>query len=799
MKQRMISTQLTTSKILLGVTIASLVSIPNALIADTVNYGNLGIKLIPFTIKEKTSVYQIATRSNLTIEQLNNLNRNQIRGRKELSVGETIFIPSDSTLAKGNNGQLAKTNGLQVNDIEATPALVDKPTTDVDFGIVESNRIKSVNQQNEQVINNSQEDSEVSSLEGVSLSKLISDEPSQAKVTEQTEASGSISMVQAPVQNSANGIILNENVNQTQSNTSIANNNAITTQAKAVSALAVTKPTQPIEISQSSQKNQQSEPLITAQNAPNNNNGQNTQFVAVNSISSTNVIESSNVTAANHSSQSTPDSRALTNKIEQTVSNQVQNALNRFGTAQVDLNLDEKAKFKSLNFNILGNLYETEDGLFFAQVGANNQGEGIENRTIGNLGLGYRHDLDTLRVGANAFIDQDFSNNHTRMSVGAEAAADYLSLSSNFYAPISGWKQSDIIDTRTGESLKERAAKGYDINANFYLPQHPQLGGGLLFEQYFGDAVGLFSENERQKNPSAFGASIHYTPVPLVTAKATHKIGNSGKNDTTLNVDVNLQLGRPIAEQLDPMNVAELRTLKGSKYDIVNRNYSIVYEYEAEAGQVVIAGPKTANVNEIVQIQPSLTQGVIAKSYTWYVISPTGNHEYLGEHLALPISQVGQYAIKLAVETQDNQIKMSNQLYIDANYINNTHATLSFDKQYALASINVDSEPFVTAIDANQRIILTFDLPGEVSLNQNDTPSLLWKSSSSGICSNWCDLSQGNMNDIRYEVNKNQEGDFIFHVIGSESLIETPIQFSAAIMLDGVEYKAVTDGEGQFN
>ncbi|HDP9620698.1 TPA: inverse autotransporter beta domain-containing protein, partial [Escherichia coli] len=41
------------------------------------------------------------------------------------------------------------------------------------------------------------------------------------------------------------------------------------------------------------------------------------------------------------------------------------------------------------------------------------------------------------------------------------------------------------------EDYQERPANGWDIRAEGYLPAWPQLGASLMYEQYYGDEVGL--------------------------------------------------------------------------------------------------------------------------------------------------------------------------------------------------------------------------------------------------------------------------------------------------------------------
>lgn len=75
------------------------------------------------------------------------------------------------------------------------------------------------------------------------------------------------------------------------------------------------------------------------------------------------------------------------------------------------------------------------------------------------------------------------------------------------------------------EDYDERVANGFDVRATGYLPAYPQLGANIIYEQYYGNSVGLFGDDEddRQKNPHAITVGLNYTPVPLVTVGLNQK------------------------------------------------------------------------------------------------------------------------------------------------------------------------------------------------------------------------------------------------------------------------------------
>ncbi|HDL8431622.1 hypothetical protein A6J63_002100 [Yersinia enterocolitica] len=252
----------------------------------------------------------------------------------------------------------------------------------------------------------------------------------------------------------------------------------------------------------------------------------------------------------------------------------VEEWLGHIGQAQVKLQTDDKNDFSGSEIDLFIPLYDQPDKLAFSQFGFRR----IDQRNIMNIGLGQRHYVSDWMFGYNIFFDQQISGNaHRRVGFGGELARDYLKLSANSYHRLGGWKNSARL-----EDYDERAANGYDIRTEAYLPHYPQLGGKLMYEQYFGDEVALFGINERQKNPSALTAGVSYTPIPLVSLGLDHTIGNGGKKKTGVNVAVNYEINTPWPQQIDPAAVQATRTLAGSRMDLVDRNNNIVLEYRKQ-------------------------------------------------------------------------------------------------------------------------------------------------------------------------------------------------------------------------
>lgn len=265
---------------------------------------------------------------------------------------------------------------------------------------------------------------------------------------------------------------------------------------------------------------------------------------------------------------------SVKNQVVEPLKGAAQDFLGQFGTAQLQFDISDKGSFNNINAKLFSPWYDTEDTLIFTQLSFQ---EYEHNRRIGNFGIGQRWDVadKTWLLGYNVFLDHDFQRSHNRLGVGVEAWTDYMKFAVNYYHPLSDWKNSKDFD-----DYLERAARGFDVRFQGYLPQYPHLGGSLMYEQYYGDKVALFGKDNLQKDPRAITASIDYTPVPLFTVKAEHKRGQDSKKETKAELTMNYRIGMPLKDQMDPDMVQAARSLKGSRYDLVDRNNYIVLEYK---------------------------------------------------------------------------------------------------------------------------------------------------------------------------------------------------------------------------
>jgi adhesin/invasin len=264
-------------------------------------------------------------------------------------------------------------------------------------------------------------------------------------------------------------------------------------------------------------------------------------------------------------------------QVTQKATQEVENWLNHYGNARISISTNASDDFNmdGSSFDFLLPVWDQKNALTFMQFDTHYQDS---DRLIGNIGVGQRFFLESgWMLGINAFYDQDLTGNTSRAGVGGEVWATNFKFSGNGYFAISDWHNSDELD-----DYDEKAANGFDLQVDGYLPAYPQLGGKLKYEKYFGDKVALFDTDHLQTDPSAVTVGLNYTPIPLITAGVDYKTGQDGQNDTQLKLDFNYALGVPWSEQISSDAVALRRSLAGSRLDFVNRNNDIVMQYRKQ-------------------------------------------------------------------------------------------------------------------------------------------------------------------------------------------------------------------------
>ncbi|EHG7529071.1 adhesin [Escherichia albertii] len=294
--------------------------------------------------------------------------------------------------------------------------------------------------------------------------------------------------------------------------------------------------------------------------------------------------------------------------VASSASAQASDWLSRWGTAQVSLGIDEDFSLKSSSVDFLHPWYETPNNLVFSQHTLHR----TDDRTQTNHGIGWRYFASDWMSGANLFIDHDLTRYHTRTGMGIEYWRDYLKLGGNAYLRLSNWRSAPELDN----DYEARPANGWDLRAEGWLPVWPQLGGKLVFEQYYGDEVALFGKDERQSDPYSITAGLSYTPVPLISFSAEQRQGKQGENDTKIGMELTLQTGHSLQKQLDPDEVAARRSLVGSRYDLVDRNNNIILEYrKKELIRLTLTDPLKGNPGEVKSLVSSLQTKYALKAY----------------------------------------------------------------------------------------------------------------------------------------------------------------------------------------
>lgn len=272
--------------------------------------------------------------------------------------------------------------------------------------------------------------------------------------------------------------------------------------------------------------------------------------------------------------ESNPNSDAASamarNLASSTVNSSLEKWFSQYGRLRAQVNVDDKFSLKNSQYDLLLPIWENKKNLVFTQASVHR----TDDRNQANLGFGIRRFNENYMIGGNTFIDYDMSNDHSRAGIGGEYWSNFLKISANGYLRLSNWK-----DSKKVEDYEERAANGWDIRTEGYLPAYPQLGGKLMYEKYYGNEVALFGKNNRQENPQALTLGVSYTPIPFITMNVEHKQGQDSNKDTSIGLQMNYQFGVPWAKQIDPKAVSALRSLAGNRYDFVERNNNIVLEY----------------------------------------------------------------------------------------------------------------------------------------------------------------------------------------------------------------------------
>ena len=180
------------------------------------------------------------------------------------------------------------------------------------------------------------------------------------------------------------------------------------------------------------------------------------------------------------------------------------------GLTEVDITVKDSNLFRGerdgeavFQFNVLAvrDILSKENSNLFTQFSLHSQEINNDQRTIGNLGLGYRflNSKQSMMFGANTFYDQDWIGGHKRVGVGLEAKAALLNFNYNLYQKATN--QIIISDT------KEQVLSGQEYNINSQVPYMPWAtinysGYRMENEKALQDVKGAIYSLEMDLSPS---------------------------------------------------------------------------------------------------------------------------------------------------------------------------------------------------------------------------------------------------------------------------------------------------------
>lgn len=410
-------------------------------------------------------------------------------------------------------------------------------------------------------------------------------------------------------------------------------------------------------------------------------------------------------------------------------SRQIQQLMGRFGTARIQLNMDRNGNWGHSSGDLLVPLYDNDKSLLFVQGGIRKP----SGRLTGNLGYGVRTFGDRgWMFGGNVFYDNDFIGHNRRVGIGGEAWRDYMRLSANAYLGTTQWHISHDFDG----TWQEKPADGYDIRVEGWLSSYPQLGGKLLWEQYYGDRVALFDKDHLQRNPTAITAGVAYTPVPLVTVGIDHRQGGGNRQDTLIGLDFHWNWGKNWRWQLEASNVDAMRTLAGSRYELVNRNNEIVFQYRKNPDEAVAHlkltlqtdnSPADGLTRNVLQVLATNRNGqpVNAAPVTWSTqstgVSLTSANAVTDENGLATINLTSTKAQTVPVTAQSGSAKST--LNTHFSIVTVSHIALAVTHDSAPADGSSANTVAASLTDSNGRAVIghtvNWNLPDGITLKSS--------------------------------------------------------------------------------
>lgn len=366
--------------------------------------------------------------------------------------------------------------------------------------------------------------------------------------------------------------------------------------------------------------------------------------------------------------------------------------------------LEDGTKFRSAEADVLFPVALTTSDIMFGQFGIRaHDKSSFDGRTFINTGLGYRAQTGHWLWGTNAFIDADAKYNHFRGSLGLELYRENIAFSGNYYFPLTGWKDSKVVDLH-----EERPSFGWDIRTKVYLPNYPHVGMELAYEKYYGDKVDILGNGSLNSNPESYSAAFIYSPIPLLELKTGLKDASDAGNEMNLNLNLKYSFGVPLSEQLDPSKVSAPTNITNMT-EFVDRNYNIVMEYREQKSKIKITmAPVKGSAGDKLFLTPSVSSRYPVKKYEWIgipeLLSGIGNisDPYSSIILPeLPLDNVNgkEYTLYLRVTDSKGTTVTSDPIPVSVmlnqntfdSYINVLNNVAHYDgAQYVLSPIDIN-------------------------------------------------------------------------------------------------------------
>ncbi|NOI98036.1 inverse autotransporter beta domain-containing protein [Vibrio sp. T3Y01] len=391
-----------------------------------------------------------------------------------------------------------------------------------------------------------------------------------------------------------------------------------------------------------------------------------------------------------------------------------------FGGAQFDLgvSLAKGSKWQVDQVESLFPFWQADDkSLWFIQAGAVFNQDDFHGRDFSHIGTGYRQLAEDEYYGVNTFIDYDRQRYHRRMSLGVEYGVGYGNMSSNFYFPLSNWKDSP--DEYEGmSSLVEKPAKGWDLTLESYLPMDTRWKLSGTAGQYLGRYVEHRDGSNPTKNPLRFELNTEFKPTKELAFSLGYQNEEGASEQWIAGVNYTLSLGgfyEPERREVFQSSLPKQDRLT----DFVERDHNIVLEYKQKYAEISIRLPESVVVAE--NSQQSLAEWMEVKggpdivSYTWL---GTANSYLDSQSASVPLFTAPSYSydgnntlsLKVRYKLKSGQVKESNTMSItvtDSKFLE----SISFEPETATAGESIVASALLSKAVAD--IPVTYQITAE--------------------------------------------------------------------------------------